>query len=188
VPGPTKGWRSYVLGGWAVAGITTLQSGTPFTVSNGIDRNNDTVNADRPDVGNPAAPLTSRAVVNAACGSGYRNPDTNACVSPAEVRWLQSPVGSLPNASTVGRNTLLSGGTNNFDLTLFKSFPIREGKRLELRWEALNAFNHPQFVNVPDRNVFSAPGPAGGLPSRFLNRDFTDGGIRSMWVQVKLIY
>ncbi len=190
VPGPTKGWRGYALGGWSIAGITAFQSGTPFTVTNGVDRNNDATagGADRADIGNPAAPLSSRAVVNAACGTGYRNPDTNACVSPAEVRWVQAPVGSLPNASTVGRNTLLTGGTNNFDLTLFKSFPIREGKRLELRWEANNAMNHPQYVQVPDKNVFNAPGPAGGLPSRFLNRDFTDSGIRSMWVQAKLIF
>jgi hypothetical protein len=189
VPGPAKGWRSYALGGWSIAGISTFQSGTPFTVQNGPDRNNDAVTGtDRADIGNPATPLFSRAVVNAACGTGYRNPDTNACVAPAEVRWVQAPVGLLPNASTVGRNTLVTGGTNNFDLSLFKSFPIREGKRLELRWEALNAFNHPQFVNVPERNVFSAPGPAGGLPSRFLNRDFTNSGIRTVWVQAKVIF
>jgi hypothetical protein len=53
---------------------------------------------------------------------------------------------------------------------------------LELRWEALNAFNHPQFVNVPQRNVFSTP------PGRFLNRDFTNSGIRSMWVQLKVVF
>ena len=189
VPGPTKGWRGYALGGWSIAGITTFQSGTPFTLQNGIDRNNDAVTgSDRADIGNPAAPLFSRAVVAAACGTGYRNPDTNACIAPSDVRWVQAPVGQLPNGATAGRNTLLTGGTNNFDLTLFKSFPIRDGKRLELRWEANNAFNHPQFVQVPDRNVFSALGPAGGLPSRFLNRDFTGSGIRSMWVQVKVIF
>jgi hypothetical protein len=48
--------------------------------------------------------------------------------------------------------------------------------------------NHPQYVQVPNNNVFNAPGPAGGLPSRFLNRDFTNSGIRSMWVQAKLIF
>jgi hypothetical protein len=57
-----------------------------------------------------------------------------------------------------------------------------------LRWEALNAFNHPQFTEVPERNVAGAPGPGGGLPSRFLNRDFTNSGIRSMWVQVKAVF
>jgi outer membrane receptor protein involved in Fe transport len=188
VPGPTKGWQSYALGGWSIAGITTFQSGTPFTVQNRVDRNNDASPVDRPDIGNAAASVYSRAVLAPACGSGYRNRDTNACVAPSDVHWVQAPVGLLPNASTVGRNTLLTGGTNNFDLTLFKSFPMGEGKRLELRWEALNALNHPQFVEVPGRDVMNTPGPEGGLPSRFLNRDFTDSGIRSMWVQVKVIF
>jgi hypothetical protein len=120
------------------------------------------------------------------CASGYRNPDANLCISPSDAYWVEGL--GPPNAATVGRNTLLTGGTNNFDLSLFKSFRIGERKRLELRWEAYNALNHPQFVNAPERNVFSAPGPAGGLPSRFLNRDFTNSGIRTMWVQVKLLF
>jgi hypothetical protein len=28
----------------------------------------------------------------------------------------------------------------------------------------------------------------GTLAGRFLNRDFTDGGIRSMWVQAKIVF
>ena len=54
--------------------------------------------------------------------------------------------------------------------------------RLELRWEAQNALNHPQFVQVPQRDVFNT------LPGYFLNRDHTDSGIRSMWVQVKVVF
>jgi hypothetical protein len=88
----------------------------------------------------------------------------------------------FPNASTVGRNTQFTNGTNNFDLSLFKSFTVRERARLELRWEAQNAFNHPQFVQVPQKDVVNT------LPGRFLNRDFTDSGIRSMWVQAKLLF
>jgi hypothetical protein len=67
-------------------------------------------------------------------------------------------------------------------LSLSRSFQIAEHKRLEFRWEALNAFNHPQFTQVPDRDVSSL------TPGRFLNRDFTDSGNRSMWVQLKLLF
>lgn len=88
----------------------------------------------------------------------------------------------LPNASTVGRNTLRAGGINNVDVTLTKSIAIGESRRLEFRWEALNVLNHPQFTDIPDRSVSDAP------PSRFLNPDFTDSGTRSMWGQVKLIF
>jgi hypothetical protein len=113
-------------------------------------------------------------------GRGYQNPDTGFCVSPGDVHWVEGT--GFPNESTVGRNTLRTGGADNFDLNLTKSIPLGEARRLELRWEALNAFNHPQYVNVPPRDVFNT------LPGQFLNRDFTDSGIRSMWVQVKLVF
>ena len=182
-PGPGRGWWKYAFGGWTAGGIASFQSGTPFTVRNGLDRNGDAVpNNDRPDLGNLAAPLASRAVVSARCPAGFQNADTLDCVTPASVRWLQAPVGMLPNGSTVGRNPLLTGGTNNFDLSLSKSFPVGDRTRLELRWEAVNAFNHPQFTGVPERDVLGTPA------GRFLNRDFTDSGIRTMWIQVKVIF
>ena len=180
MPGPRAGWRRYAFGGWQLAGITTFQSGTPFSVGNGSDRNNDGTFADRPDIGNPGAPLNSRAIIFPRCASGYQNPDTELCVSPDDVHWVEGT--GFPNSSTVGRNTLRTGGTNNFDLNVTKAIPLGEMRHLELRWEALNAFNHPQFVNVPQMSVNSTPA------GRFLNRDFTDSGIRSMWVQVKVLF
>jgi hypothetical protein len=39
VPGPRRGFWKYALSGWSIAGITTFQSGTPFTVGNGSSRN-----------------------------------------------------------------------------------------------------------------------------------------------------
>jgi hypothetical protein len=175
----------HALGGWSVSGITSFQSGAPFTVKNGSDRNNDTFDNDRPDIGNPSAPLNSRAVLalsgSGSCATGYRNPDTGLCVTPGDVHWVQAGL-SLPNASTVGRNTLVAGGINNFDASLSKSFQIGEKKRLEFRWEAFNALNHPQFTQIPSRNLQTA------LPGRFLNRDFTDSGIRSVWAQIKMIF
>lgn len=180
VPGPRSGWSKYALSGWQLAGITTFQSGTPFTMANGFDRNNYGNNQDRPDIGNPSAPLNTRAVIFPGCPTGYQNPDTGSCVSANDVHWVQGT--GFPNASTVGRNTMRTSGTNNFDLNLTKSIPIGETRRLELRWEALNAFNHPQFVKVQQRNVFSTP------TGQFMNRDFTDSGIRSMWVQLKVVF
>jgi hypothetical protein len=182
VPGPRSGWSKYPFGGWQIAGITTFQSGTPFSVANGSgsDRNNDGIPADRPDIGNPNAPLNTRAMISKICATGYQNPDTGSCVSPSDVHWVEG-IG-FPNAATVGRNTLRTGGTNNFDLNLTKSIPLGESRRLELRWEALNAFNHPQYVNVPQMTV------NGATAGHFLNRDYTDSGIRSMWMQVKLIF
>jgi hypothetical protein len=37
-------------------------------------------------------------------------------------------------------------------------------------------------VNVPQRTVFGTPA------GRFMNRDYTDSGSRSMWVQLKVVF
>jgi hypothetical protein len=188
IPGPGGSIWKHALGGWSLTGITSFQSGAPFTVANGFDRNNDLLNNDRPDIGNPNAPLNSRAILAPSrCATGYRNPDTDACVTPADVHWIEGT--GQPNASTVGRNTLVAGGISNFEAALTKSFRIGEQRRLEFRWEALNVLNHPQFTQIPERTVNdgSAP-PQAGLASRFLNPDFTNSGTRSMWVQLKLVF
>jgi hypothetical protein len=180
IPGPSKGFARHVMGGWSIAGIAIFQSGTPYTVVNGFDRNGDGWLADRPDIANPRAPRNSRAVFWAPCATGYRNADTLACMNPSAAYWVEGS--GLPDPFTAGRNTLFTNGTNNFDLSLFKSFAVRERRRLELRWEAQNAFNHPQFVQVPQRDVVNT------LPGRFLNRDYTASGIRTMWVQAKFVF
>jgi hypothetical protein len=129
----------------------------PFSVANGFDRNIDAIApVTVPTSATPRAPLDSRAVLTPASGSqfsatGCRNPDTGLCVARGDVHWVKG-IG-LPNAFTVGRNTLLAGGINNFDLSLSKSLEVGEQRRLEFRWEAQNAFNHPQYVNVPNRDV-----------------------------------
>jgi hypothetical protein len=185
VPGPARSFWKYALGGWSIAGISAFQSGAPFTVQNGTDRGSGSANGGHADISNPNAPLNTRAVLTPAsgsrfCATGYRNPDTDLCVAPADVHWIQGT--GPPNATTVGRNTLTTGGINNLDVSLSKSFQIAEQKRLEFRWETFNILNHPQFTQVPERVVVGAP------PSRFLNRDFTDSGVRSMWVQLKLVF
>jgi len=88
----------------------------------------------------------------------------------------------MPNGATVGRNTLITGGIANFDVDLTKTVSLGEGRRLEFRWEAFNAFNHPQFTSAP---AFSVGGAA---PGRFLNRDFTATGVRTMWAQVRVVF
>ena len=116
----------------------------------------------------------------AACPTGYKDPDTGACVTPGEVHFVEGH--GLPNSRTLGRNTLFAGSTNNWDAILAKTLAIWETKKLEFRCEASNAFNHPQFVQVPNTDVVNAP------PGQFLNPEFTDGGIRSVRMQLKFFF
>jgi hypothetical protein len=186
IPGPHGGALEQLAGGWQITGIASFQSGAPFTIINGLDRNGDgVVTSDRPDVGNPNAPHNTRAqrVAASVCSTGFRNPDTGQCVTPNDVYVVQAAGATgFPGPATLGRNTERSNPVANFDMSLFKVFRIKENLKLEYRWEAFNVFNHPQFTGVPGRNVTST------LAGEFFNYDLLNGGGRSMRMGLKVIF
>ncbi|MDD5542504.1 MAG: carboxypeptidase regulatory-like domain-containing protein [Acidobacteriia bacterium] len=188
IPGPKMRILNQVLGGWSITGISTFQTGAPFTVSNGYDRNNDGISNDRPDISNPGAPLNTRAISvgTSTCATGWQNPDTSTCVTPNQVHFIQGL--GLPNASTVGRNTLFAKGVANFDMDILKTFKITESKKLEFRLETFNIFNHPQYTGVPSASVVGTTVASPGFAQRFLNSDYLSGGTRSMRVQLKILF
>ena len=53
-----------------------------------------------------------------------------------------------------GRNSLVGPGTRTADLYVRKEFPLGKRARLEVRGEAFNAFNHPNF-GLPDNDLAS---------------------------------
>ena len=130
------------LGGFSTAATLTFESGSKATVLSGIDSN---LNGD---------PAPDRTIINQ---NGAAN--TSSTVSPllnssGEVvayladnpgaQYIQAGVGALANA---GRNTLQLPAIQNLDFSLFKNFAIGEGaKKLQLRVDLYNAFNHPQYV------------------------------------------
>jgi hypothetical protein len=124
-----------LLKGWLLNSIATVQTGHPFEVRLGFNRsgNLNTVNYamhERPDV----KPGYSN---NPILGGPSRYWDINAFqLQPANQR------------GNLGRNTLIGPQLVNFDLSIAKSFPIDEHRRLDFRAEAFNLPNHPNF-NVP---------------------------------------
>jgi len=61
-----------------------------------------------------------------------------------QAQYIQAGLGALANA---GRNTLQLPAIQNLDFSVFKNFGIGEGsKKIQLRADLYNAFNHPQYV------------------------------------------
>ena len=53
IPGPRTGVLGQIIGGWQLSGVTSGQSGQPFTIITGVDSNGDATDAglsDRPDI------------------------------------------------------------------------------------------------------------------------------------------
>jgi hypothetical protein len=183
LPGPKEGALRYVAGGWQFGGSIFFQSGAPYTLLNGSDRNGDGVNGlDRPDIGNPNAPHDTRAVIVATtvCSSGYQNPDTKGCVTPNDVYVVQGT--GFPNAKTIGRNTEHSKAVETFNTSLFKVFTLTERFKLEYRLETINTFNHQQFTGIPGQSV------AGTAAGRYQRFDLLNGGGRTARMGLKLIF
>ncbi len=112
------------LGGWALDGIATLDSGRPFSpmVSNAPLLNDTDFNGVRADkIGNPAVSNQSPAE--------WFNPA--AFVEP------QQPY----RDGTASADSLWGPALYVVNLALAKTFVITEGKTLEFRWENFNAFN-----------------------------------------------
>ena len=198
-----RGFIGHVLGGFQLSGVTTFESGVPLTVVNGQDADSIGGNLDRPDfnpsgqTGVRAVPATATATANP-CGVSvgsifYTNPDAgNACISPSSAQYIGILAGTGRRGS-LGRNTLRTRGTNNWNVNLLKRVNIGESKFFELRAEFYNIFNHPQYgqgsvspfspgsSGVP-ANVFTS---AGG---QFLHPEFSDGGGRVIRYQLKFAF
>ncbi len=141
-----------IINHWALAGITQFQSGTPENVEVGTDVNGDGIGNDRPIVGNKKAPLATYAfddswyygVSDGGLCSGpslwYTN---NPCepVNASDVHWIVPAYGTRPSA-TVGRNSLISKGYQQWDVNIQRSFKLYKESYLDFRGELFNAFNH----------------------------------------------
>ena len=130
--------------GWQLSGITSFLSGAPlgvgFTSASGIDYTGTATQGARIVVlSNPILPKGDRDFFH-----NFRN-----------------DVFAPPTAGTFGNSarTIIRGpGVNNFDLSLFKEFPVRDQMRFQFRAEAYNAFNHTQFNSLDTTARFDASG------------------------------
>jgi hypothetical protein len=150
LPDDTRSGR-ILFDGWELSGITTFQSGTPFSVINGASSAGISV-LDNAGVANGTGAGSYPDVIgdpHERAPYGSTNPQS---IGP---QLLNSAAFAAPTGLTfgdAGRNYLNNPSRLNFDVALLKHFKITEGSNLEFRAEAFNVFNHTQFIIYdPDR-------------------------------------
>jgi hypothetical protein len=115
---------SRIVGGWQMSGIWNLQSGFPLIMNNAIF------------YGDPSSIILP---------ADQRNPshwfNIAGFVTASGDQPLSNQYRTWPRVFSGLRRQRI----NNMDLALIKNTRITEGKEIQFRAEALNAFNHPYF-------------------------------------------
>jgi hypothetical protein len=136
-----------ILGDWSIGGVVTLNGGVPFRISSGGDSLN----------GN--SPLGGRVDIVG---------DPSA-VNQGVSRWFNTAAFQAPAFGQIGNfgGVLLGPATRRMDLSLRKSFVIKERLRFVLAGEAFNALNLPQYgapvSNLRDPRFGQLINEGGGL-------------------------
>lgn len=167
------------LRGWALDGVLHARSGFPITVlQNEEYMGIPLINAFRPNLA-----LDQPLWISEAGAPGGR------VLNPAA--FLATPAGVQ---GILGRNALTGFGMWQVDLALRREFKLNERIRMEVRLEAYNALNHPNFadpVAYLDSPVFGQSTSmlnmmlGTGSPGSGLSPILETGGPRSLQVGVK---
>jgi hypothetical protein len=127
--GNASGFKQAVIGGWQINGIYLLQGGFPISIyAADLGGVLDSFGTNRADI-----------VGDIHAGGGTITEWFNTAA------FAQPALGSFGNS---GRSILRGPGINNLDLALFKNFFLPKNAVLQLRVEAFNALNHPQWSGV----------------------------------------
>ena len=147
-----NGVAKAVVDSWTLSGNTSIASGSPTELALSISGQ---------DAGNRLLGTYSAGNLS---GESPRFLITGNPQSGGTINISAFSVPGVGNAGAYPRFYLRNPGIHNQDLSLFKNIPLGgEGKRsLQLRLEAFNVFNHPQFSGYNlSTNVVNGAGQTG---------------------------
>ncbi len=180
LPGFTgNAYLNKVLGGWAVSGVSTIQSGTPFSITDST-AGNITGRSGYAQFapGKSASDAVLSGNVHDRLNKYF---DTSVFVAaPAYINANGTPSGGFLFGNS-GRSILRGPGQTNFDMSLRKNFKVGAGDKgnVEFRSEFFNIFNHTNF---------SGPGTARTTPASFGVISSTSGSPRIIQFALKYLF
>jgi hypothetical protein len=157
VPGPEHARDAAVqkLGnGWSISGVATLQSGLPFSITDGA-------------AGTLYGPATLYTTGNLAPGATLSDASRGGSVSSRVNEFFNTkafvPAPFIPDGGLIdgkypvsgggtifgslGRNILRGPDQRDFDIAVIKTTSVTERMNLVFRWEVFNVFNRANFAN-----------------------------------------
>jgi hypothetical protein len=187
VPAASKLWDSVitrqVLDNWQVSGIASFIRGQPYGITLNTGGFDLTGGSDGPRAlitGNPVLSRGKRGVLE------Y-----------FDISTINPPAKNTPNSSgqystfvgNAGKDVFRGPGTNNWDVALFKNFPIKELVTIQFRTEFYNLLNHPSFNTVDNEAIYKYKN---GIPAAQSNGTFGelngDAGARQIQFSARISF
>jgi hypothetical protein len=138
-----------LFGGWQLNGILQVLSGTPITIIQGNAGNLNAAGSGQfPDQvkGDVAIYPDNQKKLPSAGGAGA-DPNAYQYFDRSAFAVVSIPSGEQQRFGTAPRNAIRGPGFWNVDLGLFQTIGLGKDVHVQLRFEALNAFNHANFAN-----------------------------------------
>jgi hypothetical protein len=129
-----NGFVNTLVSGWSISGITTFQSGAPYSIT---------------QVSSLQGGVSSRA---------NRRPGVSLYPTDKTIQQWFNPAAFYTTDFQYGNsayNMLWGPRYQNWDTAVSKSTMLHEGVNLQIRVDAFNVFNHPTFAN-PAANISNA--------------------------------
>ena len=205
---PFKGNR--LMEGWRFSGILTLQSGNPLNILAGAPIAGPTgsgipsgsaslftgVARNRPDL--IASPVIVNQIITSGNNAGLIqwlapnsvcDPRFGACAAGTSYELPVQLINgvNIYHFGNMLRNSVIGPDFKNLDLSLSKTTRLTERLKLELRAEAFDAINHPNFGN-PNLTAVTSAGTSFGIinATRFPNGD--SGSARQLQFAAKVTF
>ncbi|HKV92669.1 MAG TPA: TonB-dependent receptor [Candidatus Angelobacter sp.] len=141
---PFKGNR--LVSGWELAPIMTWQTGNPFTI---VVSNSSSING----VGNTVTPIVTGPLQTSGNPLGQWISNPGVIQLPAAACSITAVPPRPCVLGNLGRNSVYGPGFTNLDLSLAKNTKLSERLNMQLRVDAFDALNHPNY---------GQPGPQSG--------------------------
>ena len=169
-PGVGQGFLRGLSKDWQVAPLISLNSGQPFTITDGTDVGLTGEGGDRPNVvpGVVSKPGTFLQYFDPAAFAG----------SCALAAYKSNPYCQVPGTfGNAGRDIFHAPGSIQFDMAISRTFRINERFKTELRGDFFNIMNHANLGT-----------PASAISSATFGQITSFGGPRLIQVAMKLYF
>jgi hypothetical protein len=165
-----------IAANWSIDSIIHSQSATPINLVGRVAQNIDGVaTSTRPNF-TPGLPIY---IVDPTAPGGKRlndavDPSRPGCKGP----FCPAPIGQQ---GSLGRNVLRAFPVNQIDFALRRRFSLSERLKLQIKGEAFNIFNHPNFGDPTTSLTSASFGRATTMYGRGLGAGGISGGFNPLY-------